>query len=624
MSLSDVSKTAHKQTLLQKFNMTVESLTFEHVEKCSNVKELERIIKILRSGEEGSYPQLEKTAEEKLRKIAPNNHLLRIETSVLPTSALAPHERQQVSKDMQTWASEMSSRETLLKSDESVNTDEVPAVRNSSVPVPKVVTEKNKMNKSTSPKPKDKALRKCVPNDYTFWDKFDADSEVTKLDLEEERLAEKKMIERKQQEDRQLKMKQQMEEDRVSLERLKNSTGSGDGLSLPEKEFNALQEKNKGNEYFRSGDYLKAAGHYSQSIFSLPTVDAYNNRAQTYLKLKDFSSAIEDCNTVLALDPANCKAYYRRGCAQFFLEKFTDALDNFEKALEIDPNGKDIQDYVKKTRLKLGIPVSSKRVRVPIQTKVTPVEEVNNADDKYYPFFNTGPNDDIALNAFGTAKVMCRCSGTPGFMKKVNSLEDIKDHGQLCLRRNSRSQKREAKQSFSKTQGPSKSEPKPDCSEAHPELKNVKVKPIPSSSQLTPRSTPDIKDAISTLENLKSPYSFSVFWSSIRGLDDLHLVAKALRVLCPDQIAQVLGNKLDEKMLSLFILALKTHFSLSEEWGVIQRYLLSFTQLPRFSIVNMMLDKDTKKGLECLLNEAESLGLRVLDLLQLYGLTASA
>lgn len=43
-------------------------------------------------------------------------------------------------------------------------------------------------------------------------------------------------------------------------------------------------------------------------------------------------------------------------------------------------------------------------------------------------------------------------------------------------------------------------------------------------------------------------------------------------------------------------MALRVHFSLPDEWGVVQRYLHSFTQLPRFNIVSMMLDKMTQKG----------------------------
>lgn len=89
----------------------------------------------------------------------------------------------------------------------------------------------NFQNKSTSPKLKEKPPKKCVPNDYTFWDKFDADSEVLKMDLEEERIAERKAVEKKQQEeDHKMNVKQSLEEERAIHKRLKDlnsNPGSG-------------------------------------------------------------------------------------------------------------------------------------------------------------------------------------------------------------------------------------------------------------------------------------------------------------------------------------------------------------------------------------------------------------
>jgi hypothetical protein len=41
----------------------------------------------------------------------------------------------------------------------------------------------------------------------------------------------------------------------------------------------ATQEKDRGNEYFRSGDYEFAVEHYTSSILLCPTPAAYNNRA---------------------------------------------------------------------------------------------------------------------------------------------------------------------------------------------------------------------------------------------------------------------------------------------------------------------------------------------------------
>lgn len=108
----------------------------------------------------------------------------------------------------------------------------------------------------------------------------------------------------------------------------------------------------------------------------------------------------------------------------------------------------------------------------------------------------------------------------------------------------------------------------------------------------------------------------------------------------------VLGNKLEDKMLSNFISALRTHFSLNDEWDVVLGYLQSFTQLPRFSFVVIMLDNESKKGnfilkwqfltlcyeekpeipyvsvteLEVLLTEAANMRLQVSQLLQPYNI----
>lgn len=161
------------------------------------------------------------------------------------------------------------------------------------------------------------------------------------------------------------------------------------------------------------------------------------------------------------------------------------------------------------------------------------IEEVDDADssNKYYPFFNTSANEDIALNAIGTAKVMCRCSGTPGFIKKVGSLDDIKDHGRLCLRRNSKSQKKDGTTPLSSSNSSEslKSEEKLSV-ETNFEGQTKKVVP-PSGSSGTIL-------ALSNLEKLKTPFAFSVFWSSVKNNDDIPSVAKALRILTPELISK--------------------------------------------------------------------------------------
>lgn len=53
--------------------------------------------------------------------------------------------------------------------------------------------------------------------------------------------------------------------------------------------------KNKGNEYFKFGDFLKAKECYSSSLAVLESNAAYTNRALACIKLKEWQQAEEDC-----------------------------------------------------------------------------------------------------------------------------------------------------------------------------------------------------------------------------------------------------------------------------------------------------------------------------------------
>merc|ERR1712039_575081 len=47
---------------------------------------------------------------------------------------------------------------------------------------------------------------------------------------------------------------------------------------------------------------------------------------------------IEFCDGAILLDPANSKAYFRRGCALETLEKYKDARDAYLSAMQLAPN----------------------------------------------------------------------------------------------------------------------------------------------------------------------------------------------------------------------------------------------------------------------------------------------
>lgn len=77
---------SNSKSLLEKYNVPIEHLDFDYVQKCSNVKEIERILEILKSAEEGHYPQLTECTEKRLRELDPTNKMFRVEHKLVQNS----------------------------------------------------------------------------------------------------------------------------------------------------------------------------------------------------------------------------------------------------------------------------------------------------------------------------------------------------------------------------------------------------------------------------------------------------------------------------------------------------------------------------------------------------------
>ncbi len=88
-------------------------------------------------------------------------------------------------------------------------------------------------------------------------------------------------------------------------------------------ESKAEEYKNKGNNEFKKGNYREAIDLYTQAlskpnhlshihVLDIKENEAiYTNRAISYIYLKDFEKALDDCYSALRLNPNFGKAYKR-------------------------------------------------------------------------------------------------------------------------------------------------------------------------------------------------------------------------------------------------------------------------------------------------------------------------
>lgn len=107
----------------------------------------------------------------------------------------------------------------------------------------------------------------------------------------------------------------------------------------------SLEEKEKGNECFKKGDYPAAVKFYTEAIRrNLEDAKLYSNRAAAYMKLAEFGLGLKDCNKAIELDQDFVKAYLRKGGILIAMKNMSEAGKTYQKALELDPNCQEALD----------------------------------------------------------------------------------------------------------------------------------------------------------------------------------------------------------------------------------------------------------------------------------------
>ncbi|XP_039562254.1 sperm-associated antigen 1 [Passer montanus] len=296
------------------YQIPISHLDYKFIEKCTDVKHLEKILRVLRSGEEGCYPELTLACEKRIERLDPRSRALRKDKPAATASDFTAEEWQAINSELMSWLTEMNEddkKSQFLRTDTpNERQDNLPPIRCSSSCLP---TNQNKklQNKQRS--------KKNIPRDYSEWDKFDVEKECSKIDEDCEESNSKARVFSK-----------------PSLPIIEKKIDTT-GMTKREKIFVATREKEKGNEAFATGDYVEAVTYYTRSLSVIPTAAVYNNRAQAEIKLQDWDNALQDCEKVLDMEPGNIKALMRRATVHNHLQNYQSAIEDLNEVLSVEP-----------------------------------------------------------------------------------------------------------------------------------------------------------------------------------------------------------------------------------------------------------------------------------------------
>ena len=308
-------------------SIPIDELDYAYIEKCKDINKLQKILQILRSGEEGRYPALEQFTEKQLAKEKPDSPLLE--------KCNKEKMMQDMPKDdMMKAVDELKSLSSIpnISSVENGNAnDNLPPIRSLNT------TENTKEKKEeivSNDYTKDK---KVTPQTPEYWERLSKQVETEDGDFENICKVKPTKLHPN------MKTQSKPAHELLTPHQLNLDKSCDDFLNVA-----AQNEKNKGNEAFRCGDFKEALIYYNRSLDILPTAASYNNRAITLLKLEKFKEALSDCENVITLEPTNIKAYMRRGIANQSLGYAEKALEDFTKVVELEPTNKRGKELLEK------------------------------------------------------------------------------------------------------------------------------------------------------------------------------------------------------------------------------------------------------------------------------------
>jgi tetratricopeptide (TPR) repeat protein len=116
----------------------------------------------------------------------------------------------------------------------------------------------------------------------------------------------------------------------------------------------AMAYKEKGNQFFKAGDFAKAIENYTYATEMDPKNPIfYTNRAAAYEHMKNYKKALRDALKSVKYDPKWAKGYWRAGNSHMGLEDYKSALDAYKQAAQLQPDNETFKNCVGKAKREL-------------------------------------------------------------------------------------------------------------------------------------------------------------------------------------------------------------------------------------------------------------------------------
>lgn len=161
----------------------------------------------------------------------------------------------------------------------------------------------------------------------------------------------------------------------------------------------AEQLKGEGNKHMSAKDHDAAIESYTKAIELDSTNPVYfSNRSAAYAQLQQHDKAIEDAREASRVNPQFAKAYSRLGHALFSAGRYQEAVEAYQKGVEVDPTN---------SVMKAGLETAKQHAKSSDSTPTSPP---------------SGQSRDVAGGAGAGADPFAGLGGGQGGMPDLSSL----------------------------------------------------------------------------------------------------------------------------------------------------------------------------------------------------------